>query len=78
MKVLVINAGSSSIKYQLFDMPGRTILAKGMVERIGSLGAQLGHNFKNDKHVAPVGAGGHDAGMGGILATLTAAALRAR
>ena len=35
MKILVINAGSSSIKYQLFEMPGRDILAKGMVERIG-------------------------------------------
>ena len=35
MKVLVLNCGSSSIKYQLFDMPARTLLAKGMVERIG-------------------------------------------
>ena len=35
MKVLVFNCGSSSIKYQLFDMPDGTILAKGMVQRIG-------------------------------------------
>ena len=77
MKVLVINAGSSSIKYQLFDMPGRTILAKGMVERIGSLGAQLVHNFKNDKHVAQVEAGDHDAGMDVIMATLTDATIGA-
>ena len=35
MNVLVINAGSSSLKYQLFDMKTETILAKGLCERIG-------------------------------------------
>ncbi|MFQ5642689.1 MAG: acetate/propionate family kinase [Thiogranum sp.] len=35
IKVLVINSGSSSIKYQLFDMNGGTVLASGAVERIG-------------------------------------------
>ena len=35
MNVLVINAGSSSLKYQLFDMSKETILAKGLCERIG-------------------------------------------
>ncbi|MBR2472349.1 MAG: acetate kinase [Clostridia bacterium] len=35
MKVLVINAGSSSLKYQLLDMPQGTVLAKGLCERIG-------------------------------------------
>ncbi len=35
MKILVINSGSSSIKYQLFDMPGATAAAGGLVERIG-------------------------------------------
>ncbi|NLA86743.1 MAG: acetate kinase [Clostridiales bacterium] len=35
MNVLVINAGSSSLKYQLFDMEKETVLAKGMCERIG-------------------------------------------
>ncbi|MCL2842988.1 MAG: acetate kinase [Oscillospiraceae bacterium] len=35
MKVLVINAGSSSLKYQLFDMNGEQVLAKGLCERIG-------------------------------------------
>jgi len=71
MKVLVINAGSSSIKYQLFDMPERTVLAKGMVERIGSPDAQLVHNYKNTKHVAQIEAGDHDAGINVILSTLT-------
>ena len=35
MKVLVINAGSSSLKYQLIDMEGEQLLAKGLCERIG-------------------------------------------
>ena len=35
MKVLVINAGSSSLKYQLMDMSNEHVLAKGLCERIG-------------------------------------------
>lgn len=35
MKILVINAGSSSLKYQLFDMANESVLAKGLCERIG-------------------------------------------
>ncbi|MDU4018687.1 MAG: hypothetical protein E7H28_04065, partial [Finegoldia magna] len=35
MKVLVINCGSSSLKYQLFDMTDESVLCKGLVERIG-------------------------------------------
>ena len=35
MKILVVNAGSSSLKYQLFDMGKGTVLAKGNCERIG-------------------------------------------
>ena len=42
MKILVINAGSSSIKYQLIDMENETLLAKGMADRIGITGG----NFK--------------------------------
>ncbi len=41
MKVLVINCGSSSLKYQVFDMKTETVLAKGNVERIGIDGAFL-------------------------------------
>ena len=43
MKVLVINAGSSSLKYQLFDMDNESILAKGLAERIGIEGSALTH-----------------------------------
>ena len=41
MKVLVLNSGSSSIKYQLLDMPGTEVLAKGSVQRIGEPQAEL-------------------------------------
>lgn len=34
-KVIAINAGSSSLKFQLFDMPEETVITKGLVERIG-------------------------------------------
>ncbi|NLT95523.1 MAG: acetate kinase [Clostridia bacterium] len=43
MNVLVINCGSSSLKYQLFDMTDERVLAKGLVERIGLEGAKLSH-----------------------------------
>ncbi len=43
MNVLVINAGSSSLKYQLFDMKDESVMAKGKVERIGMESALLTH-----------------------------------
>lgn len=43
MKVLVVNSGSSSIKYQLFDMTDELVLAKGLVERIGIPDSIINH-----------------------------------
>jgi len=43
MKVLVVNSGSSSIKYQLFDMTDESVLAKGLVERIGISDSIINH-----------------------------------
>lgn len=43
MKVLVINCGSSSLKYQVLDMDGENLLAKGLVERIGMDGSVITH-----------------------------------
>ena len=43
MKVLVINAGSSSLKYQLIDMDSMEVMAKGLCERIGIEGSKLTH-----------------------------------
>lgn len=70
MKVLVINAGSSSIKYQLFDMPAGTVPAKGMLERIGESAPQLTHKYDGKSHTAGVAAANHEQGMQVILKTL--------
>jgi len=50
MKILVLNCGSSSIKYQLFDMTSEVVLAKGIVEKIGLKGSFLkNERFDGDK-----------------------------
>ncbi|MEW8959677.1 MAG: acetate kinase, partial [Moorella sp. (in: firmicutes)] len=43
MKILVLNCGSSSVKYQLFDMQREEVMARGLVERIGITGSMLTH-----------------------------------
>lgn len=43
LKVLVVNCGSSSLKYQLFNMADESVLAKGLVDRIGIEGSVLNH-----------------------------------
>ena len=43
MKILVINCGSSSLKYQLIDMTDESVIAKGLCERIGIDGSKLTH-----------------------------------
>ena len=70
MKILVINAGSSSIKYQLYDMPQADVLAKGSVERIGEEASKLvqtcGNNtLTKEGHVAD-----HEDAMAMILEAL--------
>lgn len=47
MKIIVLNCGSSSIKYQLFDMPSAEVIAKGLVDKIGLKGASIKHK-RND------------------------------
>ncbi len=49
MNVLVINAGSSSLKYQLFDMETETVAAKGICERIGIDGRLKHTALKGEK-----------------------------
>ncbi|MBQ9882394.1 MAG: acetate kinase [Synergistes sp.] len=43
MKILVLNCGSSSLKYQLIEMDGEKVMAKGLVERIGIEGSRIKH-----------------------------------
>ena len=70
MKILVINAGSSSVKYQLYQMPGASVLAKGLVERIGDKGSRLsqkagGRTYDIEQTVAD-----HEQAMDLILSVL--------
>ncbi len=44
MKILVLNSGSSSLKFQLFDMPGGQVLVKGLAERIGEKSSKFKAN----------------------------------
>lgn len=48
MKILVLNCGSSSLKYQLFDMTDERVLARGLVERIGIPGSRVLHSRGGD------------------------------
>lgn len=71
MLVFVINCGSSSIKYQLFDMPARRQLARGLLERIGESGsAVLTHRAGEGKWILELDAPDHRAGLGHILHAL--------
>ncbi len=55
MKVLVINAGSSSLKYQFIDMEGEKVIAKGLVERIGTDSGKIKHNGNGEfEEVSPI------------------------
>ncbi len=55
MKILVLNCGSSSIKYQMIETESRDVLAKGMVERIGMSSAVLTHSPKGKEKIRIVG-----------------------
>jgi acetate kinase len=70
MKVLVINCGSSSIKYQLFEMPRGVVLAKGVVEKIGEEISKLTHNYGSETHLLSSRINSHEDAMGLILQTL--------
>lgn len=50
MKILVLNSGSSSLKYQLIDMDTEEVLAKGNFERIGQYNSFLTHKVGDEKH----------------------------
>ena len=53
MKILVINCGSSSLKYQLIDMDGEKVLCKGLCERIGMESSMITHEANGHKATTP-------------------------
>lgn len=71
MKILVINCGSSSVKYQLLDMETETVIAKGNYERIGMEGSFLTHKVEGEKYTYEVDAKDHDEAISMILKELT-------
>ncbi len=51
MKIIILNCGSSSIKYQLINMPEQQVLAKGLVEKIGLDGSRIKHNNETGQEI---------------------------
>jgi acetate kinase len=72
MKIIVLNCGSSSIKYQLFEMPSAEVVAKGLVDKIGLKGASIKHNMANGDVLKLEGEIlDHQAGIEFVLGILT-------
>ncbi len=72
MNILVINCGSSSLKYQLLNMNDESVLASGLVERIGIEGAQLKHEIPGrDKEVIKTPMNDHKDALGHVLEAIT-------
>lgn len=72
MKVLVINCGSSSLKYQVLDMTNETLLCKGLVERIGIEGSIITHEkIGMDKFKLEVPMKDHKEAIGHVIDALT-------
>ncbi|MBO5479576.1 MAG: acetate kinase [Clostridia bacterium] len=71
MKVLVINSGSSSLKYQLIDMETESVIAKGNCERIGIDGSKLTHKAKGMEVVVEQDMPNHNVAVGLVLKALT-------
>lgn len=70
MKILVINCGSSSLKYQLIDMEGEKLLAKGNFERIGEQEAFVTHKVNGEKYVIKAPVMDHEAALKIVLEQL--------
>ncbi len=71
MKILILNAGSSSLKYQLIDMQDETIVAKGLVERIGIAGSKIKQTAGDKVFEAQAPMKDHVEGIQYMLAALT-------
>lgn len=71
MKVLVINTGSSSIKYQLFNMQNNSVIASGLVEKIGESVGKLKYKTDSKEHVEENPIKDHQQGLDRIAELLT-------
>ena len=71
MKILVLNSGSSSLKYQVIDMDTEEVLAKGYFERIGQPNSFLTHKVNGEKHKFEHEAKNHEKAIEFVLDRLT-------
>lgn len=71
MKILVINCGSSSLKYQLFNMDNEEVMAKGLVERIGIDGSRLVQEVGEEEWVNETAIPDHNTAVKLVFAALT-------
>ena len=71
MKVLVVNCGSSSIKYQLINMENESVMAKGYLEKIGLPDSFLTHTVNGEKRKIEEPINNHEEGIKLVLAQLT-------
>ena len=72
MNILVLNCGSSSLKYQLINMEDESVIAKGLVERIGIDGSILTHKpTGKDKYVVETPMKDHNIAVKLVLDALT-------
>lgn len=77
MNVLVINAGSSSLKYRLINVETHTVLAKGICERVGSAGAFHKHGIDENEVVIDAEMADHNQAMALVLESLTSGPTKA-
>lgn len=70
MNILVLNAGSSSLKYQVIEMPSQTVKCIGLVEKIGFDNAIFTHEKNNEKFSEVVSILNHETGLQKIAKTL--------
>ncbi len=71
MKILVINAGSSSLKFQLFDMENESVIAKGNCEKIGLPASFIGYKTNGDKKEVAIKMSNHVEALENVLKILT-------
>ena len=70
MKILVLNCGSSSLKYQLIDVDTRTVLTKGLLERIGLPSGIFSYTSRGEKHTTECPIPNHTEGLRMVMAAL--------
>jgi acetate kinase len=70
MKIVILNSGSSSIKYQLIEMPTQTVICSGMIDRIGLDNSNLSYATENSRIEETIAIRNHTIGLEKIAALL--------